>query len=492
MMKNATGFEKAVHTVILSDIHLTTEELPHPKDPLWRRFKQRDFFIDDTFTVFLRRLEDMTASDGSPVELILAGDIFDFDGVTKLPVNPNYNVSWLEKKRGLSTEEPKSLFKMTKIIEDHSRFFNALSRFVAAGNRLVFIIGNHDIELHWTSVQELIIEAIAGQEVHARARIRFNQWFYISNGDTLIEHGNQHDSHSNCQNPVNPLIKGLRGERVRLPFGCLANRLMLNGMGYFNPHSERSYMMTTVQYIKFAVQYLIRREPLLIWTWIWGATATVLFTFKESFPPEVKDPLKVEDVVEDIAAHANATPKIVRQMKEVHAPPMFMDPLSVARELWLDRAFLVLFGAFLAFEAIMALNIFSKVSYWWMLGIFALFLPFFLFYFRSIKSKIVVNVKYYERAVTLGARICGVSRVVFGHTHEFTHTNFDTIEYLNSGTWSPAFDDIACTIPSCPKTFVWIRPESTSSTTPTVTTTPATRIANVFEWTPDEDIRLLC
>lgn len=477
-------FSAAQHTFVLSDIHLGTAEPPHPRDRLWKRFKQRDFFIDETFEIFLATIQK--EGGGKPIELILAGDIFDFDGVTQLPKEEApFRVSFLEKKRGLNAEEPKSVFKIRAIVADHSIFFRALSGFVKNGNRLVVIIGNHDLELHWPSVQEEVSLTMQLSE-EERKRVRFTNWFYISNGDTLIEHGNQHDSHSNCQNPINPKIHGLHGDRIRLPFGCLANRYLINGMGYFNPHSDRSYLMTAVQYVSFYLRHVIRKDPWLVWNWFWGALATLWMTLKDGVALEVKNPLEVEDQVEEIARNANATPRMVRLLREVHAPPAIMDPFSVARELWLDRAFLVFGGMFAGFEIMSVLNVVVPISYWWTLVIFLAFVPFFMFYFRSVKSKVIVPVKYYEKAVKFGSQIAQVNRVVFGHTHEFVHTNFDGIEYLNSGTWSPAFDDVACTKPASPKTFVWIRPTAEGSSGGT-----DGRVANVYEWNGRELI-LLC
>jgi UDP-2,3-diacylglucosamine pyrophosphatase LpxH len=471
-------FRSARHTFIVSDIHVTTAEPVSPKDPLWRRFKQRDFFVDNAFEVFLNTIQ---AKAGEPVELILAGDIFDFDGVTQMPEKQRFTINWLESRRGLNTEERKSRFKMRLIIQDHPVFFRALGNFIRKGNRVVIIIGNHDLELHWPGVQRTILRSM-GLNAEEESRVRFNNWFYVSNQDSLIEHGNQHDSHSNCQNPINPRISGVRKERIRLPFGCLANRYMLNGMGYFNPHSDRSYLMTAKQYLKFLVKHVIRKEPLLMWTWFWGAIVTLVLTLVEGFAPEVKDPFAVEDQVEEIARKANATPRMVRELKEIHARPYFLDPIGVMRELWLDRAFIV-GGTYAAgLWAFSMLNIVWHISYWWVfVAGTLLLLPFFIFYFRSHKSKVIVDVKYYEKAVKFGSRIARVKRVIFGHTHEFVHTNFDGIEYLNSGTWSPAFDDVECTKPSCPKTFVWIRPEQDKEG----------RVANVFEWKSSEMV-LLC
>jgi hypothetical protein len=40
-------------------------------------------------------------------------------------------------------------------------------------------------------------------------RVRFVHWFYISNNDTLIEHGHQQDPYCLCENPLESLSNRL-------------------------------------------------------------------------------------------------------------------------------------------------------------------------------------------------------------------------------------------------------------------------------------------
>lgn len=474
------SFGRAKNTYIVSDIHLTTAAPVHPKDPLWRRFKQKKFFIDSQFKDFLKNIQKDNPDDSS-IELILAGDIFDFDGVTESPETHRFKVTLLERRRGLNAEERKSRFKIRLVLSQHPVFFQALKEFIEKGHRVVFVIGNHDLELHWKSVQKEILDFMELTD-EERTLVRFNRWFYISNKDTLIEHGNQYDSHSNCQDPIHPFIRGFRRPRVRLPFGCLAHRYMLNGMGYFNPHSERTYIMGFVEYMTFFFKHLIRREPLIMWTWLQGAMVTLVMTLREGMLPTVNDPFGIDDIVDEIAKDANSTPKVVRSLREIHAPPTFTDPVGIARELWLDRAAFFFGGFLLLYILLGSINFVWQVSFFWIFPLFILMLPFFVFYFRSIKSKIPVNVGFYRRAVLLGAKIAGVSRVIYGHTHKFAHANFNGVEHLNSGTWAPAFDDIECTKPTVPKTFVWIKPDPEES---------SRRIANVYAWEKGE-AKLLC
>ena len=267
-----SDFSSATHTVIISDLHLADAEPPHPRNPLWKRFKRKKYFIDRSFKELLEAI--MKEASG-PIELILNGDIFDFDSVMEIPPKKRpFRVTWLEKKTGLNSEELKSRYKMSVILRDHSVWTDALREFVVAGNRVVFLIGNHDMELHWPGVQEDILHTLDLPH-DKRGNVRFCEWFYISNKDTLIEHGNQYDAYCVCSNPIHPLIRKGFGVFVRLPFGNLAGRYMVNRMGLINPHVESNYIMGLGQWMVFFFKYMLRVQPLIAWTWFWSSGVTL-------------------------------------------------------------------------------------------------------------------------------------------------------------------------------------------------------------------------
>ncbi|HEX4925467.1 MAG TPA: hypothetical protein VFV50_15345, partial [Bdellovibrionales bacterium] len=114
-MSQGTLFAR--YTAVISDLHLCEANPPNPNLPLWKKFKSSEFFFDNDFSQFLTLLRKM--SGGENVELVLNGDIFDFDSVMALPEDPPYRIGWLERLRGLHAEEPKSVFKIKKILEDH-------------------------------------------------------------------------------------------------------------------------------------------------------------------------------------------------------------------------------------------------------------------------------------------------------------------------------------------------------------------------------------
>lgn len=453
-------FTKAKYTAIISDLHLCEAEPPHPISPLWKRYKSKDFFFDHTFESYLQHIA--VKSRGEPIELILNGDVFDFDSMMALPEDAPYRISWLEKRRGLHPEEEKSSFKIKRILQDHPVWVRALRDFLLKGHRAVFVIGNHDLELHFNKVQQDIVEALHLPD-HVKSAVRFCSFFYISNGDTLVEHGNQYDPYCMCQNPINPMVQKFNRVEVRIPFGNLAGRYLINGMGFFNPHVDTNFIMSMKEYLNFFTKYLARTQPLIMWTWFWGSCVILAQSFVDRLLPEMKDPLTIEDRIEDIAEKANATPRMVRELKELSADPAASNPILLMKELWLDRALMVVIGFLAIFQLFATVKLIYDISLFWMFIPLAILIPFFIFYSKSVTSSVALYKQPSERVLRIAGQITRTRRVVYGHTHDYRHEIIGAIEHLNSGCWSPAFLDVECTKPYGKRTYVWIEPDEESS-----------------------------
>lgn len=448
-------FKTSHYTAIISDLHLCEAEPVHPKFPLWKKYKTREFFYDDVVTDFLNHIEKMAANE--KVELILNGDIFDFDSVTSIPEDPIFQVTWVERKRGLFPREERALYKMKCILRDHTEFFNSIKDFIVRGHRVVLIFGNHDVELHYKSVQNEILKTLNLSE-ELKSSFRFVEWFYVSNQDTLVEHGNQYDAYCVFEDPINPFMRGYNYITMKLPFGNLACRYIMNGMGFFNPHVDTNYIMTFRQYVSTFLRYMVRAQPFLIITWFSGALMTLYFSIRERILMPLRNPLKIEDRIQQIADRSNVEPRVVRELKELFAASATRNPLLIMKELWLDRAFLILVSFIVIFQLFTVMKAAFNVSLFW--GFIPLFImiPFFLFYSKSIISNVSSYKEPDERILAIASSITSVKRIVYGHTHTPRHEIIGPVEHLNSGCWSPAFLDIECTKPIDQKTFVWIFP----------------------------------
>lgn len=449
-------FRKSDYTVVVSDLHLCEEEPVHNRFPLWKKYKTGPFFFDDQFNGFLHVIHKK--SNGQPVELVLNGDIFDFDSVMGLPESPVYRISWLERKRGLNSEEAKSLYKIERILDHHPIWVEALQWFIGKGHRVIFIIGNHDLELHHPKVREVILSRLDLPKPF-QSHVRFNEWFYISNGDTLIEHGNQYDPYCVTPDPIHPFIRRFNKIEVKIPFGNLATRYMINGMGFFNPHADDNFIMTGREYIRFFLRYVVMAQPLLLWTWFWSATVTLWVSFVNRLSSPIRDPLNVEDRVESIAQKSNATPRMVRELYQLFVAPAASRPLLLSRELWLDRAFLMLLFIAITFQIFLFIKSVYDISLFWTFIPLSIYLPFFIFYSKSISSDVTKYKEPQERILGMQGSIAQVNRIIYGHTHQVRHEMIGLVEHLNSGTWSPAFKDVECKQPTDRKTYVWIQPD---------------------------------
>jgi len=426
-------------------------------------------FFDDDFCRFLLFIE--AQGEGEPVELVLNGDIFDFDNIMKLPEDTS-KVDWLARLRGMGSQEWMSQFKMECIISDHQQLFARLGEFAHRGNRVVFVIGNHDMEIHWDSVQDQIRDALGVSQRESNENVRFCSWFYLSGEDTFISHGHQYDGYCSARNLIHPQIK-LGGKAViRIPFGDLCERYLLNGMGYFNPHATSNYIMSGVEYVAFFFKYMVRTQPLLLWTWFWSALVTFITSMRHFMAPPLRDALQIEKRVETIAAASQATPSVVRQLNALNTPSACWNPLKILRELWLDRALLFLGMFYFAGQITMAIKMIVPISFWWFLIPFTLFMPFYFVYSFNVNSTVFKTPLLTEKLAELIGQITGCKRVVFGHNHQPEIGKVLDSEYLNSGFWSPAYSDPACTQRIGTQTFVWISPGTTK------------RKGSLWEWPP--------
>jgi len=449
-------FSQASYTAIISDLHLCEAEPENKKHPLWKKYKTKEFFFDEDFAKFLLGLEKEAGDE--KVELILNGDIFDFDSVTAIPQHPIFRISWLEKKRGLNPQQAKSVFKMNHILSFHKKWITSLREFILRDNKVIIIIGNHDLEMHFPDVKRAFLKHLALPEKY-NDNLRFNDWFYISNKDTLVEHGNQYDPYCVIEDPTAPFIRRFNLIEVKVPFGNMATRYMINGMGFFNPHDDRNYLMSASEYIKFFIKYMLRAQPLLVFSWFWGSVTILIKSFINRLRPKVRDPFNIEDNYSYIARKANATPRMVRELKELFIDPASSNPILIARELWLDRAFILLMGLILIFQIFLFVDRVYDISLFWTFIPILIFSPFFMFYSKSVVSSVHDFKEPHERTLSAQGLIAGVSRIVYGHTHNALHQMIGPIEHLNSGTWSPAFLDVECTKKVGKLSFVWIKPK---------------------------------
>ena len=272
---------KEEHNIlVVSDLHLS--EGLDPKTGKTSRLE--DFFRDDAFARFLRHHEEVKHQPrfgDRPWLLILNGDVFDFLQVVSLPRDGRLldaikgssggkALTEHERTYGLGTTAHESEWKLKQIARGHQPFFAALGWFVARGNRIAVVRGNHDVELHWPEVQERFVTEL--KRAHVRQwlregghhptplhtyheRVRFHPWLYYEPSRIYVEHGCQYDALNRFEHVLNPVLPD-DPQRIKLPWGSLFVRYLFTRIEDVHPFADNVKPLT--RYLSWA----FRREPI--------------------------------------------------------------------------------------------------------------------------------------------------------------------------------------------------------------------------------------
>jgi len=182
--------------LIVSDLHLGEDLRPGGADLSYLRHLAR---LERELEQFLahhasHRLNDL------PWRLVVNGDMIDFMSMKVMPESPSIDRLGTsadaaiadgfeddDRLYGLGFGERAAQKKLERVIARHQGVFRALGDFVRAGNELVVVVGNHDVEFHYECVQRTFVEWLCGlsaglghdgQRQAFAARVTFCPWFY--------------------------------------------------------------------------------------------------------------------------------------------------------------------------------------------------------------------------------------------------------------------------------------------------------------------------
>lgn len=221
--------------LIVSDLHLGGALRP----PLDFGARRRVVTLDRELCRFLE-YHAAHRRDGRPWTLVLNGDTLDFMHMNLRP--PARLRRWKaeadEADCGLAFDEKRARWKLETIARYHRRTFEGLCRFLEAGNRCVFVVGNHDVELSFEAVRRDLVEHVArhaADPAAVRGRLAFTDWFYFEKGRAYIEHGHRFDPYATFPDPLVP-FDVRRPSRIAPSFSHVALRFFANRIGTLPIH----------------------------------------------------------------------------------------------------------------------------------------------------------------------------------------------------------------------------------------------------------------
>lgn len=435
------------HLVAISDIHLSELE---PTTGLWMRYRQKPYAPSVEIAAMLDELIERVRGDDLTV--VLNGDVFDFDAPR---VRDGASVA-----HDLPRDARESVDAVRAILRDHPELVRGLGRVLAEGHKLVFVSGNHDAQLTLPDVREAIRTALlasareiarGGQSgvaagdggaeldtvsLRPAGDIEFRAWFYLSEEGVLFEHGHQYDTFCSFRYPMAPF--GKEPGVIQPTLGSLVSRLYMGRLGYFNPHVDATFMLSFGGHLKHWIEYYFFTRRSQPWIWFSGALRTLYSLIVH------RDPGSRERRARDLAEAAAETGVSLRaaaRHARLFAPPGEDRLWTCVRELWLDRALFA--AAALAFVAAWALS--RQHAF----GVLATLGPVALAAVEVSKPKSTLgdNWRRVQRRARQVQRAHRAKAVVFGHTHTPEGVWENGVFFGNTGSWSAAYHDVACTEP---------------------------------------------
>ncbi|MBI3783704.1 MAG: metallophosphoesterase, partial [Deltaproteobacteria bacterium] len=424
--------------LVISDLHLrgghsdTTAGLYH---------------FDEEFADFLRYYR-LHRSAERPWQLIIAGDFIEFLYITDLPSadDPLLRGAQFvpsEHIYGARTEAAKSRWKIDRILRTgHPQLLLALARFIAEGNSIVVLRGNHDAEMVWPEVQahfrRLLAEHhpadvgyMAMKEAVAQ-RLIFAPWFWYVPEKLYVEHGCQYDPCCAFEYFLHPVMPS-DPARIENSISDLSVRYFANQMKLLNAMATEN-----IKSISEYIVWVVRNDLGLIpraFHFYRGMVRGVLG--KSGRPdPEKEMPVREEHRRRLAAAdeQLGLAPGTTARVDALHARPVMRSWFAALRFLGLD---LLSAAAALLAAVTVILVVYPHQARWIAVLAVAAALGLVVYAGALRFTRIVEYGQLRGVAERLGD-LFGVRNVIFGHSHKAGVSRLARQRsYFNVGTWVP-------------------------------------------------------
>lgn len=248
--------------IVISDVHLGAGEYVNGV-----RNYLEDFHYDEELVDFLEYFSSGEYAN-KEVELIINGDFFDLLAVPYVQVFDDE--FWSEES---------SKKKLQLILDAHQEVMQGLNDFLKVKNKkITFIIGNHDAELVFKSLQEMVFDCFE-KDIRERFVIRELNDEYRPTEGVVLKHGHEYEiahtfEEEHCIiedkdgkkyfNPpwgsyyVTRVINKFKEERDHVNAVRPINKFLINGLIYDTFFTLRFMLANTIYFIMVRSIYLFK------------------------------------------------------------------------------------------------------------------------------------------------------------------------------------------------------------------------------------------
>jgi hypothetical protein len=390
-----------------------------------------------------------------------------------------------ERELGLDNSESRITWKLSRILDRHPAWLSYLADFIAGGNRLLLLPGNHDAEMWWPAVHGKLAERLVetyfgGEEVEGLSpsefagRIEFAPWLYHLPGVVHVQHGHQFDEYCSLLRPLAPQRPG-EEELLELSSTSILIRYGLSKVRGVRTHDKDE--MSLLDFLRWMGQLprgkswdLIRaylrtaREQIRYWRALRRADSTQ------------QDEQEAQALLQE-TRRSGLSRNALRALAELSARPANIGYGSIASSMYLDTFATVVAAP----TALVGWTLLSRRLGWRrrivgaaaIAGSAALLLRL----FAARRGTTEVSPKLREGAARV-APVVGTPFVVMGHSHKPELSPLPGgATFVNTGCWlqpdaNRSAHGARC---DCPLTYVELRTEPSGET-----------IARLMRWCLDQ------
>jgi len=414
--------------IALSDLHLGSDLVHHvrPEAPRRSRAGER---CERELVALLDWYREHPVG-GRPWRLVIGGDFIDFGGMAVMATASEISTPPTEEElsHGLGGTPDHALQKLRLVVEHHPRLIESLARFLAAGNSLVLVRGNHDVDFHWRSVQREFRRALEVFGKLPRKAVTFAPWFYYDEGLIYLEHGHQYDpccSYDHVLYPVSP-------DDPRRTARSLADVLLRYVVRPTRGMSENGHeALNFLDYLRFAARLGISGAAGLVARFVRANRA--LFRLWRLQLRGVSRSVKAvrQRRMRALSAAYHVSLERLERLASLQRAPATRSLGAILTSVMLDRVLFLLLGAVLAVTLALVAPVWVAVPGAVLSMLLFGFVAHRLMPKRSIEPSAVLR----ERSLVV-AKLFPAAFVVMGHTHSPEMHPSERTTYVNLGGWA--------------------------------------------------------
>jgi UDP-2,3-diacylglucosamine pyrophosphatase LpxH len=415
---------------LLSDVHLGSDLVHHaqPSAPRRARWSERR---NRELSALLDWYRDHPQS-GRSWRLVIAGDFVDFAGMS-VPFELATDTAPTDEERvnGLGNGRDHTLAKLRLVMAHDAIVMESLARFLARGNSLVIVRGNHDVEWHWEEVQDEFRRELTRYAELSPEQVEFAPWFYYEEGVVFVEHGHQYDAYCSYEHVLHPVLPSDPRRTVRSLSEILLRYVVRPTRGM----SEAGHAGAGVlDYLGFAFRLgtsgmlgLARRFAY--------ATQALFSLWREHLSDAAHRVRREHDLkIESLSRVHRIKLERLIELARLWRPPITRSFFAILTAVMLDRVLLALIGLALVLTCVLWIESRMMAAGAALGSVLALVALGVLW--RTLRHSIEPSAELRETSKVV-ARLFPAAFVVMGHTHmPEMRSMAEQTTYINLGAWA--------------------------------------------------------